>query len=150
VQKINNSAIHIIIDKNKEKLGGDSSSSSPPAQSDDEKLTKVRDLFEQISNGGNWKNERDNSAFEQIKKVSLWHIIMGLCYSVVRSPEHKFSSLAYAVPAILEHDKQMSVFSEQDMLPIAYKTMRQTLNCIQSGKWSIPEWLAGEEMPAAK
>lgn len=145
VQKINNSAVHIIIDKNRNKLGGDSSSSSPPAQDDDEKLTKVRDLFEQISNGGKWKNERDLSAFEEIKKVSLWHIIMGLCYSVVRSQEHKFSSLAYAVPAILEHGKQMSVFSEQDMLPIAYKTMRQTLNCIQSGKWSIPEWLAGEE-----
>ncbi len=150
VQKINNSAIHIIIDKNKEKLGDDASSSSSPTQTDDEKLSKVRNLFEQISNGGTWKDERDFSAFEQIKRVSLWHIIMGLCYSVVRSPEHKFNSLAYAVPSILDHDKQMSIFSEQDMLPIAYKTMRQTINCIQSGKWSIPEWLAGEDPNASR
>ena len=145
MQKINISAPRIIIGINKEKLRDDEKSSSSQVQNDDEKLAKVRELFEQISNGGSWKEERDSSSFEQIKQVHLWHVIMGLCYSVVCSPEHKFNSLAYAVPSILEHAKQMSIFSEQDMLPIAYKTMRQTINCIQSGKWNIPEWLAGDE-----
>ena len=144
MQKINNSVVHIIIDKNKEKFGDNDTSSLSQKENDDEKLSKVQELFEQLSNGGTWKNERDFISFEQIKQVNLWHIVMGLCYSVVRSPEHKFNSLAYAIPAILEHEKQMKIFSEQDMLPIAYKTMRQTINCMQSGKWSIPDWLAGD------
>jgi hypothetical protein len=103
-------------------------------------LIQVQELFQALSNGGKWKPERDNEAFQQIKHVPLWHIIMGLCYSVTKSTEHKFNSLVYAVPSILDHYEKMKSFPSGDMLSIAYKQMRVTVNCIENGKWTIPEW----------
>src|SRR5581483_6829479 len=95
------------------------SSSVPTEQNDDEKLKRVRSVFERLSGGGSWKEPRDSVSYEQIAHVPLWHIILGLCYSVARSPEHKMSSLAYAVPSILKHFDEMKVFPEGDMTALA-------------------------------
>lgn len=80
--------------------------------------------------------------YERIQHVSLWHIILGLCYSVHHSQEHRFSSLKYAVPAILEHQAQMSVFPEDEMLAIAYRTMTKTLWAIENNVWNVSEMMA--------
>jgi hypothetical protein len=123
----------------------DSQSSSGPLAADDEKLKQVREWFEQLSNGGRWKERRDREAYEQIRHVNVWHILLGLCYSVAKSPEHRMSSLAYAVPQVLEHAREMKSFPAAEMLPIAYKTMWRTLNCIKTGKWTIPDWETGKD-----
>ena len=115
-------------------------SSSTPQQHDDEKFAQVKKLFAQLSNGGAWKDQRDSKAYQQIAHVPLWHIIMGLCYSVTRSPEHRMRSLNYAVPAILEHYRQMSEFPDQEMLEIAYRTKRKVLACLETDKWTIAQW----------
>ncbi|HWP55423.1 MAG TPA: hypothetical protein VN476_14940, partial [Pyrinomonadaceae bacterium] len=115
-------------------------SSSVPS---DDKLAKVRKLFEQLSNGGTWKEERDLKAYEQIARVNLFHITLGLCYSVTKSPEHKMSSLAYAVNSILRHAEDMSEYPDTVLGEIAYKTKRTTMNCIATGNWTIPEWQQG-------
>jgi len=107
-------------------------------------IERVKVLFDQLANGGKWRDDRDNATFEQIASIPLWHIIMGLCYSVARSPEHKMSSLAYAVPQIQEHYKQMQFFPDSDMLEIAYRTLRRTLLCISTGNWTIPDWETGK------
>src|SRR5581483_1940234 len=125
--------------------GPDNTSSVPQQGTDDEKLSKVRKLFEQLSNGGQWKDDRDLKAYAEIAKVNLPHITLGLCYSVSRSPEHKMSSLAYAVPAILKHAEDMDEFSETTLEEIAYRTKRKTMNCIAEGKWTIPDWETGKE-----
>jgi hypothetical protein len=113
------------------------------ATSDEDKLAKVRKLFEQLSAGGVWKDERDRTSFQEIAPIPLWHIIVGLCYSVSRATEHRMVSFAYAVPAIKQHFLQMQAFPETEMLEIAYRTMRRTLNCLETGKWTIPEWESG-------
>jgi len=123
---------------------GSRSASSGPTASDDEKLLKVRRLFEQLSNGGQWREDRDLKAYEQIAHVGIYHIILGLSYSVMRSPEHRMSSLAYAVQAILKHADEMDEFSAEELIQIAYKTKRTTLLCIQTGKWTVPEWMSGD------
>jgi hypothetical protein len=117
--------------------------SSSRATTDEDKLAKVRNLFEQLSAGGTWKDERDRPNFDEIAAIPLWHMIIGLCYSISRSPEHRISSFAYAIPAIKQHFEQMQAFPEKEMLEIAYRTMRRTLNCLETGKWTIPEWEAG-------
>ena len=103
-------------------------------------MNRVKVLFEQLANGGKWRDDRDNATYEQIADIPLWHIIMGLCYSVGRSPEHKMSSLAYAVPQIQEHYKQMQFFPDSEMLEIAYRNFRKTLLCISTGNWTVAEW----------
>lgn len=113
--------------------------SSGPSDRDD-KLAKVRKLFEQLSNGGTWKDDRDLKAYEQIAQVNLFHITLGLCYSVTKSPEHKMSSLAYAVNSILKHAEDMSEYPDTVLGEISYKTKRTTMNCIATGKWLIPDW----------
>jgi hypothetical protein len=117
-------------------------SSSVPEQGsgDDEKLRKVKQLFEQLSGGGKWKDSRDNETYQQIKDVSIYHIVLGCCYSVSRSPEHKMSSLAYAVPSILKHAEDMGEFPDSELALIAYRTKVKTLNCLATGNWTIPEW----------
>jgi hypothetical protein len=117
--------------------------SSSHAQIDEDRLAEVPKLFEQLSGGGTWKEDRDRVALDQIASIPLWHIIVGLCYSVTRSTEHRINSLAYAVPAIKLHFEQMRAFPEKEMLEIAYRTMRRTLNCLETGKWTIPEWETG-------
>jgi hypothetical protein len=117
--------------------------SSSRAPTDEDKLAKVRKLFEQLSAGGVWKDERDRNSFQEIATIPLWHIIVGLCYSVSRATEHRMVSFAYAVPAIKQHFEQMEAFPETEMLEIAYRTMRRTLNCLETGKWTIPEWESG-------
>jgi hypothetical protein len=107
-------------------------------------VNRIKVLFEQVSNGGKWRDDRDLAAYEQIASIPQWHIIMGLCYSVNRSPEHKMSSLAYAVPQIQEHYKQMQFFPDSDMLEIAYRTFRKTLLSIETGNWTIADWEAGK------
>jgi len=126
---------------------GPSKPSSAPQKgsSDDEKLPKVRKLFGQLSNGGNWKDDRDLKAYQEIATVNLFHITLGLCYSVSRSPEHKMSSLAYAVPAILKHAEDMGEFPDTVLGEIAYKSKRTTMNCIATGKWSVLDWETGKE-----
>jgi hypothetical protein len=120
-------------------------SSSHDQIRDDERLAKVQKLFEQLSNGGHWKPERDLMAYQKIAHIPLWHIIMGLCVSVGRCPEHRFSSLEYAVPEILNHYRDMGVFEDERMLQVAYRTMRQTLNSIKANRWTIAEWDFGEK-----
>jgi hypothetical protein len=117
--------------------------SSSRAYTDEDKLAKVQKLFEQLSAGGAWKDERDRTSFQEIATIPLWHIIVGLCYSVSRATEHRMASFAYAVPAIKQHFEQMQAFPETEMLEIAYRTMRRTLNCLETGKWTIPEWESG-------
>ena len=112
--------------------------SSDPSDRD-EKLARVRKLFEQLSNGGQWQG-RDDETYRQIENIPLWHIIMGLCLSVTKSPEHKMQSLAYAVPQIKKHFEDMSVFPEAEMTMLAYNQMRKTLLCITTGKWTVKEW----------
>jgi hypothetical protein len=116
--------------------------SSSASMRDD--VNRVKVLFEQVANGGKWRDDRDNATYEQIADIPLWHVIMGLCYSVARSPEHKMSSLAYAVPQIQEHFKQMQFFTESEMLEIAYKHLRRTLLCISTGNWTVSDWDAGK------
>jgi len=125
--------------------GPDKPSSVPQQGSDDEKLPKVRKLFDQLSNGGSWKDERDLKAYKEIADINLFHITLGLCYSVSKSPEHKMSSLAYAVPSIQQHAADMDEFSPTTLEEIAYRTKRKTMNCIAEGKWSIPDWETGKE-----
>jgi hypothetical protein len=123
-------------------------SSSHGPGDDAGKVAEVKKLFEQLANGGRWKDERDATAYAEINHIPLWHIILGLCYSVARSPEHRMSSLAYAVPQILDHYAQMKAFPEDRMLEVAYRTMRRTLNCIETGKWTIAEWERGPDAGA--
>ena len=123
-------------------------SSSHGEIDDGERVAEVRRLFEQISNGGRWKDERDQAAYAEIAHVPLWHIILGLCYSVSRAQEHRMSTLGYAVPSILEHYEQMRVFPESQMVEVAYRTMRKTLICIQTGKWTIAEWEKNTLVPS--
>ena len=132
-------------------IHGNNTSGIPPASSgpsnknsDDEKLSKVHKLFEQLSNGGQWREDRDIKAYEQIAHVGIFHIILGLCYSVSKSPEHRMSSLAYAVQSILKHAEDMEEFPAEQLIEIAYRTKRKTLNCIQTGKWTVPEWESGD------
>jgi hypothetical protein len=132
-------------------IHGNNASGTPPASSgptvensDDEKLSKIRKLFEQLSNGGQWREERDIKAYEQISQIGIFHIILGLCYSVSKSPEHRMSSLAYAVQSILKHAEDMEEFPAEQLIEIAYRTKRKTLNCIQTGKWTVPEWESGD------
>jgi hypothetical protein len=115
-------------------------SSSSVGKRDDGKLRQVQVLFNQLSGGGSWRADRDEPTYEQIAHVDLYHIILGLCYSVGKSPEHKMSSLAYAVPSILKHSEEMAEFPAEQLIEIAYRTKRKTLNCIQTGKWTVPEW----------
>ena len=68
--------------------------SSSRATTDEDKLAKVRKLFEQLSAGGTWKDERDRPNFDEIAAIPLWHIIIGLCYSVSRSTEHRMASFS--------------------------------------------------------
>ena len=122
-----------------------STSSSVPASADDEKLSRTRNWFEQLSGGGNWKAERDDAAFDEIRHCNQWHILLGLCYSVSRSPEHKMSSLKYAVPAILNHYRDMAEFPDATLAEIAYKTKMKTFNCLATGNWTVAEWEVGRE-----
>src|SRR5579885_1479421 len=113
--------------------------------SDDEKLGRTRNWFEQLAGGGNWKPERDEAAYGEIAHCNQWHILLGLCYSVSRSPEHKMSSLKYAVPAILNHYRDMAEFPESVLAEIAYKTKIKTLSCLATGNWTVAEWELGRE-----
>jgi hypothetical protein len=115
-------------------------SSSAPSARDDDKLAKVRTVFEQLSNGGTWRADRDEPTYASVAHVGIFHIVLGLCYSVAKSPEHRMSSLAYAVPSILKHAEDMAEFPPEQLIDIAYRTKRKTLNCIQTGNWTIPEW----------
>lgn len=135
-------AHHLLINHEENREGEQPSSSVVEGSADDEKLLEAQRLFEQLSGGGHWRADRDAEAFARIAGVPLWHIIMGLCYSAARCPQHHFNCLAYAVPAILDHYEQMKVFPDTEMLEIAYHTMRRTLNCLATGKWTIPEWEA--------
>jgi hypothetical protein len=137
----------MINNKGDDALKNTNASSPITAPVDEEKLAKVRDLFEQLSNGGHWKAERDEEAYRQIQHVSLWHIIAGLASSLLRCQEHRFNSLKYAVPAILEHYEQMKHFPEGEMLTVAYQQMRRALICRDAGKWTVPEWEAGQALP---
>ena len=137
------SDVHVKYNINPNGPGG--SSSVPQQGSDDEKLSKVRKLFEQLSNGGSWKDERDIKAYKEVADINLFHITLGLCYSVSKSPEHKMSSLAYAVPSIQQHAADMDEFSQATLEEIAYRTKRKTMNCIAEGKWTIPDWESGKE-----
>ena len=123
------------------------SSSQITTPFDAEKLTQVRELFTELSNGGRWKPERDEPAYAQIQHVPLWHIIVGLANSLIRCTEHRYSSLRYAVPAILEHYQTMKLFPEREMLGVAYNLMQRALNCRAAGKWTIPEWETGAPLP---
>jgi|SRR5581483_7809840 len=123
---------------------GPQSASSGPTGNDDEKIAKVRKLFEQLSNGGQWRDDRDLKAYEQIAHIGIFHIILGLCASISKSPEHRMSSLAYAVPAIVQHAEYMDEFPAEQLIEIAYKTKRTTILCIQSGRWTVPEWQSGD------
>ena len=126
---------------------GNTKSSSGPDQkkSDDEKYNRTLNWFEQLSNGGSWKPERDDTAYDEITHCNQWHILLGLCYSVSRSPEHKMSSLKYAVPAILNHYRDMAEFPDNILAEIAYKTKMKTLNCLATGNWTVAEWDIGRE-----
>jgi len=136
---------HIYKHDNKDANSASHPSSSVPTQRDDEKFSSVKQLFQELSGGGNWKDERDLKTYQEIEHIDLYNIIIGLSYSVARSPEHRMSSLAYAVPAILEHYQQMKLFPADDLAKIAYETMRKTMLCLRTGKWTIPEWLSGSE-----
>ena len=125
---------------------GNPSSQIKPIR-DDEKLSQVVELFQQLSNGGRWKSERDELAYLEIQHIPLWHIIVGLANSLIRCTEHRFSSLKYAVPAILEHYDKMKLFPEKEMLGVAYNLMSRALNCRDANKWSIPEWEIGKPLP---
>src|SRR5262249_45702525 len=46
--------------------------SSSASVSDD--VNRVKVLFEQLANGGKWRDDRDNATYEQIADVPLWHI----------------------------------------------------------------------------
>jgi hypothetical protein len=140
VQDVNNPSLY----KNHEEISDDGGGTpSSHGGRDEALLAQVRLLFEQLSNGGTWKDERDLPAFEKIRGVPLWHVIMGLCYSVTRATERRFSSLAYAVPSILQHYETMGEFPDSDMVAIAYQQKRRTLTAIETGKWTVLEWEAG-------
>jgi hypothetical protein len=115
-------------------------SSLETAANDDEKLAEVRRLFEQLSNGSAWKDSHCLPAYRQISEIGIHHIILGLCYGVTKSPEHRMSSLGYAVESIRKHAADMREFAQQDLIEIAYRTKRITMNCIATGKWAVPEW----------
>lgn len=131
---------HVYINNNNPNGFEQSSSGPVERRTDDEKLARTRNWFEQLSGGGNWKAERDEPAYAEIAHCNQWHILLGLCYSVSRSPEHKMSSLKYAVPAILNHYRDMAEFPESVLAEIGYKTKIKTLNCLATGNWTIPDW----------
>src|SRR5262249_5936451 len=118
-------------------------SSSVPL--DDGLLALVPGWFKQLSNGGSWKPDRDEETLSGLRGINKWHILLGLCYSISRSPEHKMSSLKYAVDAIERHAKDMAEFPDNVLAEIAYKTKLKTLNCIATGNWTVAEWEIGRE-----
>lgn len=129
-------------------INGDSSpppSSSHDESTDDEKLEQVKQLFGQLSNGGRWRDERDLEHYERVRHLSLWHIIVGLCYSLVQCPEHRYSTFKYAAGEILDLAAKHSVFPDAEMTAHAYTLMRRTLTALETGKWSVLEWEAGKQ-----
>ena len=111
--------------------------SSGSSTIDDDKLPRVRKLFEQLSNGGTWREDRDLKAYEQVAHLGIWHIILGICFSQDRCPEHHISSLAYCVPAILKHAEDMAEFPESYLIDIAYKSKRKIMQAIETGRWQV-------------
>ena len=116
-----------------------------PTQNDDELLNQVRSWFDQLANGGTFRIDRDREAFDQIKHLNRWHILLGICYSVSRSADKRVDSLKYCLESIRKHAQDMAEFPDAVLAEIGYKTKIKVLSCIATGNWTIAEWELGRE-----
>lgn len=102
----------------------------------------VAKWFEKLSNGGRWRKDRDQVAYEAVKHCRLEHILLGLCYSVAHARGHSFSKFGYAVPAI-KSEYETSVqygTTADDLMVMAAHHVAITVTALKSGKWLVTDY----------
>lgn len=113
----------------------DDSGYSPSSsdREDDEKFSQVRLIYQDLT-GNQWLM-KDEISYQELAKIPIPYIILGICYSISRASDHKISSLKYCVPSICEHYELMRVFPQKDLLEIAYRHLVLVKEAQKNGKW---------------
>ncbi len=98
-----------------------------------DRINQIRLIYQDLTNNS-WTS-RDDIIGKGLIKMPLPFIILGICYTLTKSARHQIESLKACLPFIEEHYKLMRVFSNQDLLEIAYKQLMLVKQAQRSNKW---------------
>lgn len=113
-------------------------------ESDDGTRGLVRQWFNKLSNGAAWRETRDGLAFVDVIHCRPGVILMGMCWSIAKSPQHRISSFKYCVNAILQYHKDLNDVPDDLLDQMAESEYRKAAYCLRSGKWLVSDFDVAE------
>lgn len=134
VASLSNSTSRAFKDTLKKHANDSGYSPSSLAPSDDEGVSQVRLIYQDLTNN-RWTSQ-DEQTYAEVNYIPLPYIILGLCYSITRAHQHMVGSLRYCIPSIKEHYDYMKAFPQKDLLEIAYHHLVCVKEAQRTGQWA--------------